>query len=481
MSEEEAENTSAPKLFISYRWSSPQHEDWVLKLATSLRESGVDAILDKWHLKEGQDTLAFMESMVSDPCVQKVLMICDAGYTERANQRVGGVGTEAQIISAKVYESVSQDKFAAVVVEVNADGKPLLPNYMSNRLYFDMSSERAEAANFEKIVRWVFGEPFHALPPLGEKPSFLKETYRTGSPLYRVSKRTGVPLGGSTPSTGSFANSILNDIADEAVSFRQTLVDKADAEELVYDGIAATRPVAENMYSAFRDIILSKDVHSAIQIHRFFERLLTGWEVVPHNGAYSRWDNDVYRYFTHDAFVSFVAIAMQERAFSMASDVLSMPFFKPKSQDVTGEAASYAVFRPYIESLESRNKKQNLRRLSLHADILTEHHQHSLVDQTYFMEADLTLYLRSLIAPKFSWYPISAIYLAYTYGALPTYVRASSVKAYEDFKPLLFSKSADELRQIIITTEKEDRGLRFEYRSLELSQLTNAKALATIA
>ena len=44
-----------PKLFISYSWSSPEHEQWVLKLATELRENGVDVTLDKWDLKEGHD------------------------------------------------------------------------------------------------------------------------------------------------------------------------------------------------------------------------------------------------------------------------------------------------------------------------------------------------------------------------------------------------------------------------------------------
>ncbi|HEY7807944.1 MAG TPA: TIR domain-containing protein [Croceibacterium sp.] len=145
----------APKVFVSYRWSSPEHEEWVLRLATSLRASGVDVKLDKWHLKEGQDTLAFMESMVSDAGIKKVLLICDRGYVERADSREGGVGTEAQIISAKVYNDTGQDKFAAVVVELNDNGEPLLPTYMSTRLYFDMSSLDAEATNFERVVRWI--------------------------------------------------------------------------------------------------------------------------------------------------------------------------------------------------------------------------------------------------------------------------------------------------------------------------------------
>lgn len=57
---------SAPKLFISYSWSSPEHEAWVLNLAEELRSNGVDVVFDKWDLKEGHDAIAFMEQMVTD-------------------------------------------------------------------------------------------------------------------------------------------------------------------------------------------------------------------------------------------------------------------------------------------------------------------------------------------------------------------------------------------------------------------------------
>jgi hypothetical protein len=43
--------TSNPKAFISYSWSSQEHQRWVLDLATQLRENGVDVTIDKWDLK----------------------------------------------------------------------------------------------------------------------------------------------------------------------------------------------------------------------------------------------------------------------------------------------------------------------------------------------------------------------------------------------------------------------------------------------
>jgi hypothetical protein len=74
-----------------------------LQLGTELRESSVDVILDKWDLKEGHDANAFMEKMVADPDIKKVVLVCDKKYAEKADRRSGGVGTEAQIISPEIY------------------------------------------------------------------------------------------------------------------------------------------------------------------------------------------------------------------------------------------------------------------------------------------------------------------------------------------------------------------------------------------
>jgi hypothetical protein len=72
-----------PKAFISYSWTSPQHAEWVISLATQLRENGIDVILDKWDLKEGHDAVAFMEKMVADPDIKKVIVVLDRGYVDR--------------------------------------------------------------------------------------------------------------------------------------------------------------------------------------------------------------------------------------------------------------------------------------------------------------------------------------------------------------------------------------------------------------
>ncbi|MBL0171692.1 MAG: toll/interleukin-1 receptor domain-containing protein [Gemmatimonadaceae bacterium] len=37
-----------PIVFVSYSHDTPNHKDWVLRLATELRALGIDTILDQW-------------------------------------------------------------------------------------------------------------------------------------------------------------------------------------------------------------------------------------------------------------------------------------------------------------------------------------------------------------------------------------------------------------------------------------------------
>ncbi len=77
-------------------------------------------------LKEGHDKYAFMEQMVTDPNVSKVLIVSDKSYAEKADSRKGGVGIESQIISDEIYRKVVQEKFVPIVTQYDDDG-PCLP------------------------------------------------------------------------------------------------------------------------------------------------------------------------------------------------------------------------------------------------------------------------------------------------------------------------------------------------------------------
>lgn len=85
-----------PKVFISYSHDSEEHKNWILKLATHLRDHGVDVILDQWNVRLGDDLPFFMEQGLSSSHL--VLCICSDKYIEKANANKGGAGYEKNFI-----------------------------------------------------------------------------------------------------------------------------------------------------------------------------------------------------------------------------------------------------------------------------------------------------------------------------------------------------------------------------------------------
>jgi hypothetical protein len=77
-----------PRVFISYSHDSAQHKKWVLEFATTLRNRGVDAVLDQWDLQPGDDLPHFMETQLFS--ADFVLIICTSQYVEKANTGEGG-------------------------------------------------------------------------------------------------------------------------------------------------------------------------------------------------------------------------------------------------------------------------------------------------------------------------------------------------------------------------------------------------------
>ena len=102
------ENIKTKKVFISYSWSNEEHKEKVIRLAEELVNLGIDVILDEWDLKPGQDKYEFMEQIVTDSSLDKVLIITDRVYAEKANKRQGGVGAETQIITPSLYEDLGE-------------------------------------------------------------------------------------------------------------------------------------------------------------------------------------------------------------------------------------------------------------------------------------------------------------------------------------------------------------------------------------
>ncbi|MHA7097714.1 toll/interleukin-1 receptor domain-containing protein [Priestia megaterium] len=160
-----------PTVFISYSWSSSDHKEWVLRLASRLVEqSGIEVILDVWHLKPGHDRFYFMEESVKN--ADKVLVICDKKYVEKANTRGGGVGTETQIITPEIYRDTKQEKFIPIALEYDKEDY-LLPNYFKSRFAIGMTNLKDIEETYSELEMLIWGVQSIKPPKRGGVPSFV--------------------------------------------------------------------------------------------------------------------------------------------------------------------------------------------------------------------------------------------------------------------------------------------------------------------
>lgn len=160
-----------PRVFISYTGINKDNASWVKSLATALREHGVDARLDAFHLKPGFDLPQWMTNEVI--MAEKVLLVCDRYYMEKANFRKGGVGWETMIIQGDMLaQGDNKQKYIAIIREEAAD--EALPIYMKSKYAFDWGKDTGiDPDSLRELVLCIFD--CDTEPELGAVPAYVKQ------------------------------------------------------------------------------------------------------------------------------------------------------------------------------------------------------------------------------------------------------------------------------------------------------------------
>ena len=153
----------APIVFVSYSHDSKEHSDWVLQLAKRLRSNGVDATLDRWDVRPGQDLATFMEKGLTSS--HRVLCICSQAYVAKANAGSGGVGYEKHIIT-----SVDPNRGWVIPVIRNNPLPQKLPTFLGRCLYIDFEEDCLYDSKYDELLRALLDEPVLPVPPLGKNP-----------------------------------------------------------------------------------------------------------------------------------------------------------------------------------------------------------------------------------------------------------------------------------------------------------------------
>jgi len=121
------------RVFISHTSKSEDAIEWVKQLALFLIDHGVQARLDKFHLRRGMDLPQWMCNELS--LANKVVVICDDVYKQKADGRLGGVGWETMIIQGDIAnQPPDSTKYQVIVRAENVETG--LPIYLKTRYAF---------------------------------------------------------------------------------------------------------------------------------------------------------------------------------------------------------------------------------------------------------------------------------------------------------------------------------------------------------
>jgi hypothetical protein len=154
-----------PRVFVSYSHDSTAHKKWVLEFATTLRNRGVDAVLDQWDLKPGDDLPHFMETQLES--ADFASMICTEKYVEKANAGEGGVGYEKMIMTSSMLSKIDSNK---VIPIIRQNGSKDRPTFMKSKLYIDFSNDEDAEYNLDDLLRVLLDAPLYKKPEIGANP-----------------------------------------------------------------------------------------------------------------------------------------------------------------------------------------------------------------------------------------------------------------------------------------------------------------------
>lgn len=472
------------KVFISYSWTSEEHVTWITKLAERLVEDGVDVVFDRWTLDPGADKYVFMERMVKDDSIDKVLIVCDERYAERADGREGGVGTETQIISKDIYEEVDQDKFIPIIAERTEDGFPL-PIFLQNRIYIDLSDPRDFYKGYEELLRQIYDQPLLEKPELGEPPAFITEEGKSVPPTTHRLETFKDAVMRDKAHVAGYAEDFLDKVAEAITQLEQREEDADSVGERVRAAVERYRLCRNDFIKFMVFVARYRPEEEIIDVTREFLAGLIPLITLRGLGGADT-SRDHYKFVIYELFLYAIALLVRRQKFALAALFLDGVYLA--QSNVLGasknESYDWTIFRAYLRSFDRPPFNQ-----TKHYQGRLLHEGNEEVDKLSFYElasVDYALFLRYGLSQREhyrTWFPYGVAVLQSKHNALPLFRRAESERYFRKLKLLLGVRDKQDLSDRfhdLCDTNPFDFSFLWGKPCVRHAQLMNLEKLATV-
>jgi len=448
-----------PRVFISYAWSSEDHIAKVTKLAERLMYDGIDTILDKWDLKEGQDKYKFMEQCINDSSIDRVLIICDEKYSIKANNREGGVGDETIIISPEIYGKVNQEKFLPVIFQKDSTGVALCPTYLKSRIYFDLTSDNEDyEKEYENLLRNIWHAPKHIKPKVGPRPTWLDSNTSNLSRLRDLIQQIN--------HSGDSKREYLSKQFQKEFYIRTSdylITDGSISGQKIYEKIVDMKELRDLFIDFLEILIGSNSFDLGDYISNIIEDLYNNI-AIPINRPHINDDTDQFKYLIWEIFICITSMLFKYKQYKAIYDLLNHTYFiSVYSHDLSHvEPVNYVYFRHYSRWIEEDYKPKTDRKklFTLSGDLLINREKQPDLTKESIIQADILLFQLSYVFKKSKsrygsgWFPTT-----YVYGSEDNnyWIRLKSKAFCKSIFPLFCVSNIEELINIIFDCPIDSR------------------------
>jgi hypothetical protein len=181
----------------------------------------------------------------------------------------------------------------------------------------------------------------------------------------------------------------------------------------------ATQQLVAEFADFSNTVALTKNAEIADSVYEFFSKICERYNY-PNGyvGTINELERDFYRFLGYEMFVCFIAAFLQNNQWAIIDNLLkkewyiSNPYGRYESNSMT-----FGYANNYLRSFDYINRQNNLKRVSLNADVLWLRHNKQpltkIIPAQVFMETDILLYLRRQENRRAlsDWYPLSCLYL----------------------------------------------------------------------
>jgi hypothetical protein len=330
------------------------------------------------------------------------------------------------------------------------------------------------------LLRWIYDKPLYVRPPLGSPPSF--SNYSTG--ISRASAALYNKTAGAMRRRSDDARFLFEDYLKILVDETALMTPQQNYTHLddeIVRIISESAPIRNEYISLLGDAARYVDDDNIYRIvHKFLELMLSLKSI--YIGSSADEERDAIKFFTHEIFILTIAKLIQNSRFTVVSKLLDALYYVSPDYNKNSTINSFTEFREPLPTLNLRNNRLNLQRISLRSDLIKDRITGDLPLQDV-MQADFLCLVKSSINNPNSyspWWPDTLIFAARMREPFEIFARATSASYLNNVLSLLNLNDLGPIDQWLAFCKESPNSLpKWEFHRISPQNLLNRANLGS--